>query len=312
MNDVMPEGETVRLFTVPITEEFANEAAAILERYRELADDALRVKDPEAFDKNANSPFHKEAAEIEALGEPLRSERGSLHGLLLEIADTTKDNALDHVRALEHDLLMQPPPVWSPLTLARVVMEGVLFSEYLFDPAIPLNRRLARLAGIWRTDATYVQKQAEAHGQDPAEARQMLDYVEDALRKCQAVERHNKPGKLIGYSFGSESAPLDINITERAAKAMPSWLPAPYRLTSGAAHNRPWMINRGKDLAEGDGLAGEAATVMAAVMVAMGSVETVIRAFGGYFGVDLSEALRQMEEERTAFLYRAIAIAHAD
>jgi hypothetical protein len=30
-----------------------------------------------------------------------------------------------------------------------------------------------------------------------------------------------------------------------------------------------------------------------------------------YFGVDVTESLEQMEEERIAFLYRAIAIAHA-
>lgn len=189
-------------------------------------------------------------------------------------------------------------------------MEGVLFSEYLLDPTIPLNRRLARLAGMWRTDATYAQKQAEAHGQESAEAGQMLAYVEDALQKCQATERRNPKGKLVGYSFGSESEPLDINITQRATKVMPDWLPAPYRLTSGAAHNRPWMIGRARDLAGGEGLMGEAATVMAAVMVSMGAIETVVRVFGEYFGVDVSEALQMMKEEREAFLYEAIAIAH--
>lgn len=310
MNDVIPEGEAVRLFAVPITPELATAAAKILKRFRELADECLRVEDPEAFAKITASLFRKEHAELDQLSEPLRSERHNLHALLLETAALTKDNALDHVRALEHDLLMQPPPVWSPLTLSRVAMEGVVFSEYLLDPAIPLNRRLARVAGMWKTDATYAQKQGEAHGLDPAEAGQMLAYVEDALRKCQAVERLNPKGKLVGYSFGSESAPLDINITERVAKAMPVWLPAPYRLTSGAAHNRPWMIGRAKDLAGGEGLAGEAATVIAAVMISMGAVETVVRIFGEYFGVDMSEGLHTMEEERKAFMYEAIGIAH--
>ncbi|MGW2284915.1 hypothetical protein [Streptomyces phaeochromogenes] len=235
------------------------------------------MKDVETFDQNTDSLFRKEAAELDGLGEPLRTERHRLHGMLLETASLTTDNALDHIRALEHDILRQPPPVWSPLMLNRVVMVGVLFSEYLFDPTIPLIGRLARLAGIWRTDATYAQKQAEAHGQEPAEAGQMPAYVEAALQKCQATEWHNRQGKLIGYSFGSESAPfLDINITERAVKAMPDWLPAPYRLTSGEAHNRPWVIGRAKELAGGDGLAGEAATVMAAVMVTLGAVEVVV------------------------------------
>ncbi|WP_369388882.1 hypothetical protein AB5J72_15780 [Streptomyces sp. CG1] len=159
---------------------------------------------------------------------------------------------------------MKPPPVWSPLTLSRVVMEGELITEYRLDPAIPLNRRLARLAGVWRTDPTYAQRQAEAHGYGPAQATQMLNYVEDALQKCQATPRYGQRGKLAGYGFGSESASMDINITERATKVMPDWMPAPYRLTSGAVHNRPWTIGRAKDLANGDGLAGEAATAMAA------------------------------------------------
>ncbi|MFF7763144.1 hypothetical protein [Streptomyces griseorubiginosus] len=311
MNDVMPEGEAIRLFAVPITDELTREAVAVLGRFRELAASALSVEDPEEFEQNTNSLFRKEVAEIDQLGEPLAAERHKLHDMLIDTADLTTDNALDHVRALEHDLVMQPPPVWSPLTLSRVVMEGVLFSEYLLDSTIPLNRRLARLAGIWRTDATYALKQAEAYGQEPAEAGQMLAYVEDCLQKCQAVERHDRRGKINGYSFGSESAALDLNITERATAVMPNWLPAPYRLTSGVSHNRPWMIGRARDLAGGNGLAGEAATVMAAVMVALGSIEVTVNAFGKYFGVDVSEEQQHMEDERTAFLYRAIGIAHA-
>ncbi|QEU68197.1 hypothetical protein CP966_25320 [Streptomyces galilaeus] len=311
MSDVMPEGEAIRLFTVPISEELAQEAASILARFRDLADQALDVEDTDAFAQNTAALFRREAAEIATLGEPLRSERQSLHGLLLDTAGLTTNNALDHVRALEHDILMQPPPVWSPLTLSRVVMEGVLFAEYLFDPSIPLNKRLARLAGMWMTDATHVQKMAAAIGsEEQAHAADMLAYVEDCLRKCQATERRNPSGKLIGYNIDGETAPMDMNITERAAAAMPDWLPAPYRLTSGAAHNRPWMIGRASTLAEGKGLVGEAATVMAAVMVALGAVETVVKVFGEYFGVDVGDGLQQMEEERNLFLYRAIGIAH--
>lgn len=109
-DDDVPQGEAERLFTVPITAELATVAATILKRFRELADDSLRLNHPEAFEQNTNSLLRKEDGELDALSEPLRSERHSLHGLLLETASLTKDNALDHVRALEHDLLMQPPP----------------------------------------------------------------------------------------------------------------------------------------------------------------------------------------------------------
>jgi hypothetical protein len=311
MNDVLPEGEAIRLFAVPITDSLTREAASVLGRFRVLADVALRAPDQDAFDRDATSPFRQETAEIDALAEPLRGERSRLHAMIVDTADLTKDNALDHARALQHDILMKPPPIWSPLALSRVVMEGVLFSEYLLDPAISLDKRFARVAGVWVTDARHAQKQGEANGATPEEARGMLDYAQDALRRCQATERFNDNGKLVGYSFGNESAPMDLNITERATKAMPEWLPTPYRLTSGAAHNRPWMIARARELSGGNGLVGEAATVMAAVMVSLGCIETVVGLFGTYFGVDVTESLEQMEEERIAFLYRAIAIAHA-
>ncbi|MEU9349279.1 hypothetical protein AB0D74_49620 [Streptomyces sp. NPDC048278] len=310
MNDDMPESEAVRLFTVPITPELAQEAADALAFFRDLAENALPAADGAPFDESATSVFLRERAQIEALAEPLRGERRKLYSMLIQIATLTKDNAIDHVRALEHDILMDPPPVWSPLTLSRVVMEGVLFSEYLLDPSISLAKRFARVAGVWMTDALHSEKQALALGADQPGASAMKAYVEDCLRKCQASERRNVRDKLIGYSVDGEDAPMDLNITERAARAMPSWLPAPYRLTSGAAHNRPWMLDRARIVAGGAGLAGEAATVMAASMVAIGAVETVVRIFGEFFGLDMSSVLDQMKTAQQGFLYRAIAIAH--
>ncbi|MGW4974699.1 hypothetical protein [Streptomyces mirabilis] len=51
---------------------------------------------------------------------------------------------------------------------------------------------------------------------------------------------------------------------------------------------------------------------MAAVMVACGSIEVVVGVFGKYLGLDLTESLQQMKEERIAFLHRAIGIAHTE
>lgn len=43
-------------------------------------------------------------------------------------------------------------------------------------------------------DARYSQKQGEAYGATPDQAREMLTYVEGALRECQAVEQFNNQG----------------------------------------------------------------------------------------------------------------------
>ncbi|WP_393071573.1 hypothetical protein [Streptomyces sp. LN704] len=91
MNDVMPEGEALRLFTVPITDSFAREAVSILARFRELTDEAMRVKETDAFDQNTTSLFRREATEIEALSDPLRSARSGLHAMIVDTADLTKD-----------------------------------------------------------------------------------------------------------------------------------------------------------------------------------------------------------------------------
>ncbi|MEU9979546.1 hypothetical protein [Streptomyces sp. NPDC051014] len=310
MNDVMPERDAVRLFTVPITPELAQEVAAALAHFRDLAGEAFQLQNPDTFDQNTTSVFRREYEQMGTLAEPLREERRKLYSMLIHVADLTKDNAFDHVRALEHDILMDPPPVWSPLTLSRVAMEGVLISEYLLDPTISLAKRLARVAGVWMTDASHQEKQALALGADQPDAAGMKAYVEDCLTKCQVMERRNARDKLIGYSVDGEDAPMDLNITERAAQAMPSWLPAPYRMVSGAAHNRPWILDRARNLAGGAGLAGEAATVMAAAAVAMGAIETAVRTFGEFFGVNMSAVLDQMETDQKAFLDRAIDIAH--
>ncbi|MFE4690878.1 hypothetical protein ACFRH6_12560 [Streptomyces sp. NPDC056749] len=43
----------------------------------------------------------------------------------------------------------------------------------------------------------------------------------------------------------------------------------------------------------------------------MGAIETVVHAFGEFFGMDVSDGLQEMKDERVAFLYKAIEIAHA-
>ncbi|TDU69198.1 hypothetical protein EDD91_7858 [Streptomyces sp. KS 21] len=87
----------------------------------------------------------------------------------------------------------------------------------------------------------------------------------------------------------------------------------PYGLLSGAAHSRPWMTDRARKTGAdtGSGLVGEAATVMTALMVAMASLEMSLKAWQGYFGLDLGETLDKLEEHRRQGHLYLLGMAHA-
>lgn len=302
-DDPGPEEGTPVSFTVPISEPFARAAAKVLKDLRELAANAF----PDEIG-GPDSPFRREAAAFDALPEPTREARRSMHAMILDLAPLSWSNALDHVRALEQDVLMQPPPVWSPLTLSRAVMENCLFLHYLIDSEISGEKRLARCAGLWRTDVEHMEKAARAFGPaQVAEVAKTKDYALTALRAVGALERTNAQGRLIGYEVDGEKSGLDINITEEA-KAMPSHLPAPYRILSGAAHGRPWMTGRAQELAQDsdDDLMGEAATVMTAVVVVAGALETALKTWRDYFGLDLGDTLENLSGLYRMFFIEAV------
>ncbi|MDX3592213.1 hypothetical protein PV749_13925 [Streptomyces sp. ID03-2B] len=305
-DDELPEAEDDRLMAVPITDDFAQVAAQVLREYREMVEGSITHLGPDAA-----SPFMTEVAAINSTPEPLGSARGSLHAMLLEIAGLSFDTAVDNVKALEHDIVRNPPPVWSPLVLARAVLESCLFFDYLFDPSISGALRLARCAGLWHKDTDHSSNLAKILEQDE-EAEDLRAYVRKALAECNIVARTSTSGKITGYIVDGEVSNLDFVITERAKSSLPSWLPMPYGLLSGAAHSRPWMTNRARTMSkDGSGLVGEAATVMTAIMVAMASMEMCLRIFQGYFGYELDAALAELEEYREFMFLRLIGLAHA-
>ncbi|WP_327072075.1 hypothetical protein OG196_00010 [Kitasatospora purpeofusca] len=232
-----------------------------------------------------------------------------MHSLILDGGHLTWAHAIDHVRALEHDLRMQPPPVWSPLTLTRVVLEGAAFTRYLYDPAIPLAQRLARCAGMCVTEALNEAKASHAFGPEEQQgAQQRQREAKQLLDDADAVERRDRNGRnVIGYSIDGEYAPLDHKIGPQIKAFMPEWSADAYPLLSGAAHGRPWMIARAR---KPDGWGGEAATVMAAIMVVMGAIEAGITVWGGYVGANVDKTLDQMEAARLDFFRSSLAMAY--
>ncbi|MFK0223939.1 hypothetical protein ACIQWN_37900 [Streptomyces vinaceus] len=308
-DDEIPEGEAVLPFAVPITGKFAEAAAGDLKSYRKRAENGFPGGPPAA-----TSPFMTDIETMRAMAESEATARMSLHSMLIDIVGLSFDTALDHVRALEHDIVRDPAPVWSPLVSARAVLESCLFLEYLIDPSISCGLRLARCAGLWRKDTDHATKAARVFGpEQQAGAANMDTYVTRALKDAKVLECHNAKGTLVGYKVDGAAASLDFSITERARTALPAWIPMPYGLLSGAAHSRPWMTDRARKtgMNAGSGLVGEAATVMTALMVAMASLEMSLKAWQGYFGCDLAETLTELEEHRRQGRIYLLAMAHA-
>jgi hypothetical protein len=299
-------------FAVPITEEFAGFVAQALGDFRRLAANGFS----ERSDLAADSPFKREADAHRGLPGAVSAARMSLLDLLLDVTELFWDNALDHARAVETDVLMTPAPVWSPLTLSRTVMENALVHHYLLDSSIAGGLRLARLAGLWRTDIGHMEKMAEAlsHPGAAASTANTKERASRVLADARVRERFNASGKLIGHEADGDKSAMDVNVTEQARAAMPPWLPAPYRLLCGAAHGRPWMIGRARVGAGGTGepLVGEAATLMTAAMVVFGSLEVAVATRQNYLGVDLDSVRREMDLRRARFLLQASAMVNAD
>jgi hypothetical protein len=306
MNDEeMSEGEEVRLLAVAITDAFAQAAAEVLRESREMVEKSLAQSE-----ENEDALFLAEITSIISTPK-VGTARGSLYGMLLEIAGMSWDTALDHVKALEHDIVRKPPPVWSTLVMTRAVLESCLFSDYLYDPSISGSLRLARCAGLWRKDTSHSANLAKVLEQDD-EIAEVDDYVTKALAECGIEARRSAAGKITGYIVDGEASNLDFNITERARSRLPEWLPMPYGLLSGAAHGRPWMTDRARTVSKDkDGLVGEAATVMTAIMIVMASMEMCLRDLQRCFGYELDAVLAELEKYRRVMSLRLIGLAHA-
>jgi hypothetical protein len=304
-DDEMPKGEEDRFMGVPITDAFAQAAAEVLREYREMVEKSLGRSE-----ESEDALFLAEIASIISTPK-VGMARGSLYTMLLEIAGMSFDTALDHVKALEHDIVRKPPPVWSTLVMTRAVLESCLFSDYLYDPSISGALRLARCAGLWRKDADHMTGLAKVLAQDD-EIAEIDDYVTKALADCGIQARRSASGKITGYIVDGEASNLDFKITERARNRLPEWLPMPYGLLSGVAHGRPWMTNSARTVSkDGEGLVGEAATVMTAIMIVMASMEMCLRSLQGYFGYELDAALAELKEYRKLISLRLSDLAHA-
>lgn len=306
MTDTDTDDAFLRPLRVPIIEPFAHLTSAVLTDVREvLVSTTATDPDPECL-------WFQQAVQLGGDEDSVANHRRALLGLGLQAANDIWQNALDLLAAIAHDVQRVPAPVWSPLSLARGVLEASLLSRYLLDPGISPKMRLARTAGLWHTDAQYELRTATAWGTPPAAGEGMLANVQTAMSECQIAEWRGKTGRLTGFDVDGERAPLDMNITEEAAAALPPWMPEPYRLSSGAAHSRPWVIGRGSVIAQergtGEAYAGEAATVATSVMVAIAALGAAHEAWNQIFGLGRQDVAGTLQQRLEAYLHGVLFI----
>ncbi|GAA2378985.1 hypothetical protein GCM10010404_39140 [Nonomuraea africana] len=278
---------------VPISEPFAKACSEILVTFRDLADQAWPDELPVGV-------FRQEADALIALPDGDRKEaRLFLHHMVLTCGELMWLHSHEHIRALEHVILMQPAPVWSPLALARVPVESGALTRYLWEPSIPLAARVVSLR------MTEVRNESKAAGfwLEGAGAARASEAGVGALLQDAGAVRMRRGGED-GYSVDVEHAPLRYKIEERTKDFLPSWAKGTYHLLSGAVHARPWLIARARTE---DGWEGEAATVLTAVMAVLGSLTSDVKTWGGFFGVDVSPTLEQMEQTRLNFIAQSVA-----
>lgn len=67
--------------------------------------------------------------------------RPGIHATGIEGAHLALLNAEDHIRALERDVLRDPAPIWSPLTLCRATLESTAVNRCKLPPARSLRHR---------------------------------------------------------------------------------------------------------------------------------------------------------------------------
>lgn len=207
------------------------------------------------------------------------------------------------------DLQREPVPIWSQLTLARAVLESTALMCHLLDPSVSTEVRICRQAALWLDDSRNAINAAATFGQDEAEAA--TEYYHFTLNELAdggfdvEVDRKGRP---VQVRLASVAVPLALNVTDEAARILPRGAPSPYRLGSGAAHGRPWFLERSATEKVGGGFEGEGTTALTAALTVMYCMMAWVQAWGGYFGVDASDQVTQIREGMTSMLRDGMAV----
>jgi hypothetical protein len=218
-------------------------------------------------------------------------------------------HANDHIRSLANDMLRDPLPVWSPLTLCRGVQESTVWTCHLLDPAISTECRLCRVAALWLDDTQPARAAALTFGAEHgAEVDEYHTFKVAELEAGGFTVDTAASGRPVRVRLDDADAPLKLNLTDEVARLMPTGAPSPYRLGSGAAHGRPWMLERSATQTADGEFVGEGSTSATAALTVMLCMRAWVTAWGGYFGLDVTDQLAAIVKVMQEFGRKGMAL----
>jgi len=241
--------------------------------------------------------------------ENTREVRGKLHASMIEGVSLFLAHAVDHIHALANDMLRDPVPTWSPLTLSRPVQESTVWMCHLLTPSSSTETRLCRTAALWLDDSQPARAAASTFGAEHAAG--VADYHTFKLAELAAggfTVDFASDQRPLRVRLGDAVASLRLNLTEEITRLMPEGAPSPYRLSSGAAHGRPWMLERSATRTADGQLVGEGSTSGMAALTVMLCMRAWVTAWGGYFGLDVTAQLADMRAVMEAFGREGISL----
>lgn len=234
-----------------------------------------------------------------------RARRLTVHRIGAGTARLAWKNGLDHLAAVAADLQRDPFPVWSSTTLVRAALEAEATFVYLLTPRSEVHLRLARMAGLELTDADYRLKLAKELGPAVAvTAQKRRERLLKIYRQAGIELVYGKKASILaGMRVDGVQAPMDISFTEQVGKFWPTELPGPYRVLSGAAHSRNWVLG------SWDEFAATGATTLHVMQMVGQIVETWLGQWTEYTGVSTSGEREQVRRRCASvgahFIYRA-------
>jgi hypothetical protein len=163
--------------------------------------------------------------------------------------------ALDHLltwyQIVAGDLKRFPLPVFSHYTLARAAYESSLLTLWLLDPEVDSNERIGRgYAAQVRSleDMRKFQSDAGMTG-EAANAPLLHERLFAAARAAGYVKR-NATGEEVLTVPPPNMVDLFNRYDRQTVAGMPAWL---YRILSGHAHGREWVMMRGASESDVEG-----------------------------------------------------------
>lgn len=181
---------------------------------------------------------------------------------------------LDHALALEKCITGRPLPHYAPMTLARSVLEAVVQLCYLTDCDLDAGSRLVRGAAVL-LDSARQEERAVREMRAAMLPPGTMELVTSMRSNVEAwivaagmeIQTVGKSKRVVLSWPQGGSVNLSVNVTDELPKYIPR-VESAYRIGSGAAHGRKWMLHDPADEAGGIYMAcGAADLVFAALSV---------------------------------------------